>query len=138
MLLSIIDVFSRKAMIYKANDKKQDNLNILEFRVNNSFPKGFCQDNGPEFKNLKLNKICEREGITYIHGILYSPYFQGIVERFRYTIKKYLGKEYINKGYKKLDFDSVSIKIINYYNNKKHRLIGIIPMEASKIIVRKL
>ena len=40
-------------MIYKANDKKADNLikDILEFCVNNSFPKEFCLDNGPEFKN---------------------------------------------------------------------------------------
>ena len=41
MILSVIDVFSRKAMIYKANDKKPDNLikDILEFCANNSFPK---------------------------------------------------------------------------------------------------
>ena len=50
-----------------------------------------------------------------------------------YNFKKYLGKEYINNGYKKLDFDAVRIKVINFYNNKKHRLIGMIPMEASKI-----
>ena len=52
MLLSIIDAFSRKDMIYKANDKKADNLikDILEFCVNNSFPKEFCSDNGPNFK----------------------------------------------------------------------------------------
>ena len=50
-----------------------------------------------------------------------------------YNFKKYLGKEYINNEYKKLDFDAVRIKI-NFYNNKKHRLIGKSPMEASKII----
>lgn len=135
MILSVIDVFSRKAMIYKANDKKPDNLikDILEFCANNSFPKEFCSDNGPEFKNSKLNEICEKEGITYIHGIPYNPHSQGTVERFHYTIKKYLGKEYINNGYKKLDFDAVRIKVINFYNNKKHRLIGMTPMEASKI-----
>ena len=135
MILSVIDVFSRKAMIYKANDKKSDNLikDILEFCANNSFPKEFCSDNGPEFKNSKINEICEKEGITYIHGIPYNPHSQGTVERFHYTIKKYLAKEYINNGYKKLDFDAVRIKVINFYNNKKHRLIGMTPMEASKI-----
>ena len=52
MLLSIIDAFSRKVMIYKANDKKADNLikDILEFCINNSFPKEFCSDNGPNLK----------------------------------------------------------------------------------------
>lgn len=44
-----------------------------------------------------------------------------------------MGKEYINNGYKKLDFDAVRIKVINFYNNKKHRLIGMTLMEASKI-----
>ena len=63
----------------------------------------------------------------------YNPRSQGTVERFHYTIKKYLGKEYINNGYKKLNFDSVRIKIINFYNNKVHKLIGMSPMEASKI-----
>ena len=105
----------------------------MEFCANNSFPKEFCSDNGPEFKNSKLNEICEKEGITYIRWIQYNPHSQGKVERFHYTIKKYLGKEYINNGYNKLNFKSVRIKIINFYNNKVHRLIGIAPMEASKI-----
>ena len=32
-----------------------------------------------------------------------------------------------------MDFDAVRIKVINFYNNKKHILIGMTPMEASKI-----
>ena len=37
-------VVIRKAMIYKANDKKSDNLlkDILEFCINYSFPKDFA------------------------------------------------------------------------------------------------
>ena len=126
MILSVIDAFSRKAMIYKIKDKKADSLitHILEYCAKNSFPKEFCSDNCPEFKNSKFDEICQREGITFIHGIPYNPHSQGTVERFHYTIKKYLGKEYINNGYKKLNFDSVRIKIINFYNNKIHRLIG--------------
>ena len=135
MLLSIIDAFSRKAMIYKLNDKKSETIikYIFEFCANNTFPKEFCSDNGPEFKNSKLNDICEKEGITFIHWIPYNPHIQGTIEIFHYTIKKYLGKEYINNGYKKLNFDEVRIKIINFYNNKKHRLIGMTPLEASHI-----
>ena len=55
------DVFSRKAMImiYKLNDKKSDA--IIQYISE------FCSDNGPEFKNSKLNDICEKEGITFIH-----------------------------------------------------------------------
>ena len=57
MILSIIDAFSRKAMIYKANYKKSENLikDILELCANNCFPKEFCSDNDPQFKNSKFN-----------------------------------------------------------------------------------
>ena len=66
---------------------------ILEFCDNISFPKEFCSDNGPEFKNSKLNEICEKEGINYIKEFLII-HIHKAVERFHYTIKKYLGKEY--------------------------------------------
>ena len=80
-----------------------------------------------------MNEFCIKEGIKYIHGIPYNPHSQGTIERFHYTIKKYLTKEYINNGYQKLDFDSVRVRVINFYNNKKHRLIGMSPLEASKL-----
>ena len=135
MILSVIDAFSRKAMIYAENNKKADNLikHILEFCMYNGFPKEFYSDNGPEFKNSKFSELCVKEGITYIHGIPYIRHSQGTVERFHYTIKKYLGKEYINNSYKKINFENISLKIINVYNNKKHRLIGMSPNDASAI-----
>ena len=77
-------------MIYKHNNKKAENLlkDILEFCVNNVYPKEFCSDNGLEIKNLKMIQLCEREEITYINGVSYNPNVQGTVERFHYTIKK--------------------------------------------------
>ena len=61
MILSV--VFSRKAMIYRGNNKKPEILikDMLEFCVNNSFSKEFCSSNGPEFKTSKLNEICEKK-----------------------------------------------------------------------------
>ena len=97
------------------------------------FLQEFVADNGPEFKNSKINEFCINNSIRYIHSIPYNPHTQGTIERFHYTIKKYLGKEYVQNGYKKLNFDSVRIRLINYYNNKKHRMIGMSPNEASKI-----
>ena len=84
ILLSIIDAFSRKVMIYKLNDKKSDTIikYILEFCVNNTFPKEFCSDNRPEIKIYKLNDICEKKGITFIDCIPYNPHSQGTVGRF--------------------------------------------------------
>ena len=122
-------------MIYKLNLKKSENIlkDIIEFCIYNGFPKEFVSDNGPEFKNSKMNDFCIREGIRYIHGVPYNPHAQGTIEQFHYTIKKYLAKEYINNNYKKLNFEEVRIKVIRFYNNKKHRIIGMSPNEASKI-----
>ena len=93
----------------------------------------YSSDNGPEFKNNYMNKFYIKEGIKYIHFIIYNPHSKETKERFHYTIKKYSTKEYINNGYQNLDFDSVRVRVINFYNNKKHRLIGMSPLKASKL-----
>ena len=134
-LLCIIDVFSRKGMIYGLQNKHADNIlqNIIEFCLNNGFPEEFLSDNGPELKNNKTNEFCIKNNIRYIHGIPYNPHSQGTIERFHYTIKKYLAKEYISNNYKRLNFNETRIKVINYYNNKIHRMLGVSPNTASKI-----
>ena len=130
-----MDCFSRKAMIYKKDNKCAENIvkDILDFCLHNGFPKEFVSDNGPEFKNKYLNEICIKEGITFIHGVTYNPLTQGMIERFHYTIKKYLGKEYINNCFKSLNFDEIRIKIMNFYNNKMHRIIECRQMKLQKI-----
>jgi len=123
-ILSIIDAFSRKAMIYKLNSKKSEIIlkDIIEFCIYNGFPKEFISDNRLEFKNSKINNFCNKEGIKYIHGVPYNPHAQGTIEMFHYTIKKYLAKEFINNNYKNLNFEDVRIKVINYYNTKNTEL----------------
>ena len=122
-------------MIYKLTSKKSDVIlqYIKEFCLYNGFPKEFVSVNGSEFKNHIMNEFCINEGIRYIHGVPYNPLTQGTIERFHYTIKKYLAKETINNNYKNLNFEDVRIKVIKFYNNKKHRIIGMSPNEADKI-----
>jgi len=133
--LGIIDVFSRKVMIYKHNNKEAEPIlqNIIEFCLINGFPQEFASDNGPEFKNKNMQNFCIKENIKYINGIPYNPHSQGTIERFHYTIKKYLAKEFITNGYQKLNFSEVRIRVMNFYNNKKHRLIGMTPNQAAKL-----
>lgn len=54
------------------------------------------------------------------------------MERFNYSIKKYLSKEYISNDCNILNFDEIKFKIINYYNNKKHRILGLAQMKLIK------
>ena len=88
-ILSIIDAFSLKGMIYGHNSKDSDNIlnDIIEYCLNNGFPKEFLCDNGPEF--------CIKNYIKYMHGISNNPHSHGTIERFNYTVKKYLAKEFI-------------------------------------------
>ena len=68
--LSVIDVFSRKGMIYGINNKKAKILLdcIKEFCIHNSIPKEFASDNGAEFKNKYFNSFCEENNIVFKHG----------------------------------------------------------------------
>ena len=135
-ILSILDVFSRKGMIYGINTKRANILlnYIKEFCLYNIIPRQFASDNGAKFKNSIFNSFCKENNIEFIHGLPYGPHSQGSVERFNYTIKKYLGKEFISNGEQNLDFENCRFKIINYYNNKIHMLIGTTPYKAYKIM----
>ena len=85
-------------MIYKEDNKKAENLlkDILEFCINNNFPKEFCSENGPEFKNSKFKDLGEKK-VSFIYMLfLIFPIYRA-VERFHYTIQKYFAKEYIKK-----------------------------------------
>ena len=80
-----------------------------------------------------MQNFCIKENIKYINGIPYYPHSQGTIERFHYTIKKYLAKEFISNGYQKLNFSEVRIKVMNFYNNKNHSLIRMTPNQAAKL-----
>jgi transposase InsO family protein len=66
-------------MIYGVNDKKAKTLLplIIEHCIQTNFPQEFAADNGPEFKNTKLDDFCIKNKISYIHGIPYNPNSQG-------------------------------------------------------------
>ena len=88
-------------MMNKKQDKTLEAIIkvILEFYFQNGFPNELVSDNRPESKNTHLNSIYQKEEIIFIHGLPYNPNTQDMIERFHYfhyTIKKYLGKKYIN------------------------------------------
>ena len=134
-ILSILDCFSRKANIYGTNTKNAEILlkYVTDFCLNNNIPNEFICDNGAEFKNRIFKNFCEIHNIKFLHGAPYSPHSQGIVERFNYTMKKYLCKEYIANNNNNLVFENIKFKIVNFYNNKIHRILGMSPIKAYKI-----
>jgi len=59
-ILTIIDVFSRKGMIYGLHNKEAKNILpfINDFCSNHNISKEFSSDNGTEFKNKFFNEFC--------------------------------------------------------------------------------
>lgn len=43
----------------------------------NGFPQEFGSDNGPEFKNVEIKEICEKEGIIFFMGYQIIPIAKG-------------------------------------------------------------
>lgn len=99
-------------------------------------PREFASDNGVESKNKFFNVFRAISNIKFIHGMPFSPRAQGTIERFNYSIKKYLTKEYIANGEKTIEFKAVKNKVINFYNNKFHRLIGMTPNRIIKLLIK--
>lgn len=87
-------------------------------------------------RNLKIEYLpnfVKNIIIKLLHGSPYSQHSQGIVEKFNYTIKKYFCKEFITNQRNNLIFENIKFKIVNFNNNKKHRILGMSPVDAYKI-----
>ena len=53
----------------------------------NGFPEEKRSDNGKEFRNNQFEEYLKSKNINYIHGNLYNPHSQVVVESFHKTIK---------------------------------------------------
>ena len=96
-ILSVMEEFSRKSMIYRVNSKNAEILlnHIEDFCINHKYPQEFISDNGAEFKNKLFEDFWLLNHIKFIPGSPYNPHSQGAIERFHYSIKKYFGKEFL-------------------------------------------
>ena len=68
-IFSIMDLFSRKAMIYPLYNKEAKNILpcIIDLCSHNNIPKEFASDNGTEFKNRLFEEYCSINNIKFIH-----------------------------------------------------------------------
>lgn len=95
-LLTAIETNSKKYLVYGIAVKKDKNLIIYikELRIHNNIQKELTSDIGTEFKNKIFNDFYEDNDISFFQGPPYTSHSKGIVQRFNYTIKTYLSKEY--------------------------------------------
>ncbi|XP_070161396.1 uncharacterized protein [Polyergus mexicanus] len=90
-------------------------------------PKNLQTDNGKEFYNKDFKKLMKQNKIN--HYSTYSDKKAAIVERFNRSLKELMWKQFSIQGnYKWVD---ILPNLLNIYNNRKHRTIGMTPCEAS-------
>lgn len=128
-ILTIINCFTKFAI---AVPLKYKNAVIIEkalSKVFKTYPmKHFQTDQGGEFFNSKVKKLLNKFDIN--HYFTHSEKKACIVERFNRTLKNRMWKLFSERGsYKWLD---ILPKLVNEYNNKVHRTIGVRPVEVDQ------
>lgn len=129
-ILTVINIFSKKAYARPLKNKTgpevtkamKSVLDSLNYNVKN-----IHVDMGLEFYNSHFKRMLQPFGIN-----LYSTYSvkkAAIVERFNRTLKKKMWKEFTYRGsYKWID---ILQRLIDDYNNKKHRTIKMKPNDVN-------
>lgn len=128
-MLTVIDVFSKYAWAVKLKTKEGKEVTdaVAGILHNTSSPTVLQSDNGKEFKNLWMAKLCKRYNIKQIYGSPYRPQSQGCIERFNGTLKRML-YAHMTRFNTKVWADILDDVIANY-RSMKHSSTGFIPAE---------
>ena len=129
-ILCVIDVFSKFAWCIPLKTKTATSiLNAVKSIIESSgrTPEKFWVDRGSEFYNKDFERWIKEKGI-----IMYSTYGESesvVVERFIKTLKDMLTKEFTIQNSR--DWVKLMPDILEIYNNKVHKTIGMSPIDAS-------
>jgi len=92
-------------------------------------PESIWVDQGKEFYNKEIAALLEQHGTK-----LFSTYGEpksAVVERFNQTLGNWLWKAFTEIGNRQ--WSSILPELVKFYNEKKHRTLGISPVEATKL-----
>ena len=129
-LLTVIDVFSKKAWSIPLKNKSASSLTAAFRRLlkNNDGPQTMQTDKGKEFLNRQLQDFYKQKGIR--HFTTHNEETKAcIVERFNRTLKTRMWK-YFTK-YQTLRYLDVVQHLVDSYNASYHRSIGMSPTEVN-------
>lgn len=130
-ILCVIDVFSKFAWCVPLKNKSAETvLNAVTdiIKKNHRSPGKIWVDKGSEFYNKDFLKWTKTENI-----VVYSTYGESksvVVERFIRTLKEMI-TQYFTKTNSR-DWVKILPIVVQTYNNRVHRTIGMTPTEASK------
>ena len=127
-MLTVIDCFSKKAYAVPVKDKTGANVTQALKSILPNDVKHLQTDEGKEFYNKDFAELMKKHNIIHYHT--YSHLKASIVERFNRTIKTWMWMAFSAQGH--YQWIDLIPKLINKYNDKIHRSIGMKPNEVSK------
>lgn len=128
-LLTVIDIFSRFAFVEPLKNKTApvflDGFKAVMRRAE-QFPRKILADRGAEIKNRLFKEYCKKHGIVLLHSdnYVHAPF----VERFNRTLKNLMYRYMTANNTDR--FIDVLQPLVNTYNLRKHRMIGMSPAQA--------
>ncbi|KAF9758237.1 Transposon Tf2-9 polyprotein [Nosema granulosis] len=128
-LLTIVDHYSKVADVIplRSKDSFEVTESILRTIYKMGIPKIILSDNGTEFKNEKLRRICQENKIELRNGAPYTPTTTGGIERFNRTFMEKLRKV---TDFGCTDWVEGIKPALQGYLNSFHRGIGCTPIEC--------
>ena len=129
-MLTVIDTFSKFAWVVPLKSKTAKEVTAAMSYIFNQgrLPKNLQTDNGKEFYNNQFSSLMQRHNIN--HYSTFSTLKASIIERFNRTLKGMMWKQFSLQGnYKWIHLYQ---DLVDMYNSKKHRTIGIQPREVSQ------
>lgn len=129
-ILVVIDIFSK--YVWAEPVKRKTGIDVANamqkiFSVDNRIPKNVHTDMGKEFYNKEFAKLMAKYNIN--HYSTFSTKKASIVERVNRSLKNLMWKEFSFQGtYKWLD---ILKYIVHKYNTRKHRTIGMKPIDVN-------
>lgn len=124
-LLTIIDMFSKKAYVYPLKSKSGKEIASKFVQLFKTYrPTKIQTDRGGEFRNSEVKKLFEDHHVL-LYFSLNSDIKCGVVERFNRTLKSRMFKYFSSRGTRK--FIDVLPALIRGYNKSYHSTIKMSP-----------
>ena len=133
-LLTVVNVPSRFGYAVPFKSKSDTTVafqHILEeAHRNGQEVKRLETDNGGEFLNKSFQDLLKKHNVEHTTGVAGDHRFTSIVERWNGSIRNWI-EIYLTKQDKNRWIDVVP-EIVQYYNERKHRTLGVSPESMTK------
>lgn len=129
-LLTIVDTLSKKAWVRPLKDKTAASVATAfenVFRESGRVPRKLRTDQGLEFRGQALQTLLEQYNVHYFTSNNETK--EAIVERFNRTLRSRLWRYF--EATNDTRYVEVLPKLVEAYNHKKHRSIGMAPNDVT-------